>query len=129
MSLKTDFQKLAVKLINSVFGSISQPLIIRSPIYVNYDEQTGAQITSHNDYTVNAVIGPWTDDNRAAATSGAIRTDDLSAIIATTDLGMRPEVNYDMAITADGTEWAIVYSEIDEAEATITLRLSKGQEE
>ena len=129
MSLKTDFQKLAVKLINNVFGSVAQTLIIRSPIYVNYDEQTGAQITSHNDYQVQAVVGPWTDDNRGAATSNAVRSDDLSAIVALTDLGMRPEVNYDIAITADGTEWTIVYTEIDEAEATITLRLSKGQED
>lgn len=129
MSLKTDFQQLAVKLINSTFGSISQTLIIRRPLYVNYDEATGAQITSHNDYTVQAVIGPWTNDNRAAATSDAIRSDDLQAIIANTDLGIMPEMNYDIAITADGTEWGIAYAAMDEAEATLTLRLSKGLEE
>ena len=129
MSLKTDFQQLAVKLINNVFGSIAQTLTIRRPLYVNYDEATGSQITSHDDYTLQAIIGPWTNDNQNAATSDAIRSDDLQAIIAKTDLTIVPETNYDIAITPDGTEWAIVYAAIDEAEATLTLRLSKDQEE
>jgi len=130
MSLKTDFQNLASKLIYDTFGSISQPLIIRRSIYINYDEGTGAQITSHNDYTIKAVVGPWVDDNRGAANSNnSIRSDDLSAIISKQTLEIMPEVNFDIAVTADGTEWSIVSATVDEAEATLTLRLSKGQEE
>lgn len=129
MNMKTDFQALATKLIYEVFGSISQTLIIRRPLYVNYDEETGSQIMSHDDYTVQAVIGPWINKNEAAATSNAIRTDDLSAIISKEKLTINPEMGYDIAITADGTEWSIAYSAVDEAEATLTLRLSKGQED
>lgn len=130
MTLKTDFQNLATKLIYDTFGSIAQLLIIRRPLYVNYDEATGAQITSHNDYTVQAIVGPWTDDNRNLANNNNnIRSDDLGATIAKQTLDIMPEVNYDIAITADGSEWAITYIAVDEAEATITLRLSKGIEE
>ena len=127
--MKTDFQALATKLIYDVFGSISQTLIIRRPLYINYDEETGTQMMSHDDYTIQAVIGPWINKNEAAATSAAIRTDDLSAIISKSTLTITPEVSYDIAITADGTEWNIAYSATDEAEATLTLRLSKGLEE
>ena len=129
MTLKTDFQQLATKLISGVFGSIAQPLIIRRPLYVNYDEETGAQISSFNDYTVDAIVGPWTDDNRKYANGPQIRSDDLIALISRQTLEINPEMNYDIAITADGTEWAILYSSIDEAEATLTLRLSKGIED
>lgn len=129
MTMKTDFQALATKLIYEVFGSISQTLTIRRPIYVNYDEETGAQIMSSDDYVVQAVIGPWINKNEASATSNAIRSDDLSAIISKTKLAIIPEMNYDIAITSDGTEWAIVGSFMDEAEATLTLRLSKGVED
>lgn len=129
MTMKTDFQNLATKLIYEVFGSIAQTLIIRRPLYTNYDEESGVQYTSHEDYTVQAIIGPWVDDNRNAANGPAIRSDDLSAIISQVTLGMSPEMNYDIAITSDGTEWAIVQSIVDEAQATITLRLSKGQED
>jgi hypothetical protein len=127
--MKTDFQALATKLIYEVFGSISQTLTIRRPIYINYDEETGSQIMSSDDYVVQAVIGPWIDKNQAAATSNAIRTDDLSAIISKEKLAIVPEMNFDIAITADGTEWAIVQSTMDEAEATLILRLSKGVED
>lgn len=130
MTLKTDFQNLASKLIYDTFGSIAQSLIIRRPIYVNYDEETGAQITSHNDYTIQAIVGPWTDDNRNYANNNNnIRSDDLGAVIAKQTLSIMPEVNFDIAITADGNEWAITYIAVDEAEATLTLRLSKGLEE
>jgi len=127
--MKTDFQALATKLIYEVFGSISQTLTIRRPIYINYDEETGSQIMSSDDYVIQAVIGPWIDKNQAAATSNAIRTDDLSAIISKEKLAITPEMNFDIAITADGTEWAIVQSTMDEAEATLILRLSKGVED
>ncbi len=129
MTMKTNFQALATKLITEVFGSIAQTLTIRRALYVNYDEETGAQITSHNDYTVQAIIGPWIDDNRQAATSNSIRSDDVAAIISKSLLEITPEVGFDIAITADGTEWGIVYTETDEAEATLTLRLSKGEED
>ena len=129
MTMKTDFQALATKLIYEVFGSISQTVTIRRPIYVNYDEESGAQIMSSDDYVVQAVVGPWIDNNQAAATSNAIRTDDLSIIISKTKLAITPEMNFDIAITSDGTEWAIVQSTMDEAEATLTLRLSKGVED
>lgn len=129
MTMKTNFQLLAESLITNVFGSVSQQVIIRRPLYVNYDEESGAQFSSHDDYTVSAVIGPWRRDNQAFATSDAIRSDDLECIIAKRTLEINPEMNFDIAITADGTEWAIVYAEIDAAEATITLRLSKGLED
>lgn len=129
MTLKTDFQALAVKLITDTFGSVAQSVIIRRPIYVNYDEATGAQITSHNDYAVTGIVGPWKNDNLAAATSDNIRSDDLALIVAKTTLEIEPELNFDTAITADGTEWAITYSETDPAGATIKFRLSKGEED
>ena len=129
MTMKTDFQALASKLIYDVFGSISQTLTIRRPIYVNYDEETGSQIMSSDDYVIQAVIGPWIDKNIDASKSDAIRTDDLSAIISKEKLAIVPEMNFDIAITTDGTEWAIVQSTTDEAEATIILRLSKSVEE
>ena len=130
MTLKTDFQNLANKLIYDTFGSIAQSLIIRRPIYVNYDEATGAQITSHNDYEIKAIVGPWTDDNRNLANNNNnIRSDDLGAIIAKQTLEIMPETNFDIAITADGDEWAITYVAVDEAEATLTLKLSKGLED
>ena len=129
MTMKTNFQLLAESLITSVFGSVSQQVIIRRPLYVNYDEETGAQFSSHDDYTVSAIIGPWRRDNQASGTSDKIRSDDLECIIAKRTLEINPEMNYDVAITADGTEWGIAYSEVDAAEATIILRLSKGQED
>ena len=129
MNMKTDFQSLATRLITQVFGSVAQTVTIRHPLYNNYDEESGALISAHEDYTVVGILGPWKDDNQAAATSGAIRTDDLSLLISKVTLGLSPELNVDTAITADGTEWAIVYSEKDEAEATVNFRLSKGVEE
>lgn len=129
MTMKSDFQALATKLITDVFGSIAQNITIRRALYVNYDEETGAQITSHNDYAVKAIIGPWIDDNRQASGSDSIRTDDVAAIISKSLLEISPEVGFDIVITSDGTEWAIVYTEMDEAEATLTLRLSKGEED
>lgn len=130
MSLKTDFQALATKLITNTFGSVAQNIIIRRPIYVNYDEASGAQISSYMDYNATAIVGPWKDDNQPYANNlNSIRSDDLSVILSRQLLDMTPEVNYDIAITADGAEWAIVYTEMDEAEATLTMRLSKGQEE
>jgi len=129
MNMKTDFQSLATRLITQVFGSVAQTVTIRHPLYNNYDEESGALISAHEDYTVVGILGPWKDDNQAAATSGAIRTDDLSLLISKVTLDLSPELNVDTAITADGTEWAIVYSEKDEAEATVNFRLSKGVEE
>jgi hypothetical protein len=129
MTLKTDFQNLATKLISGVFGSISQKLIIRRPLYVSYDEETGSQLSSFADYTVDAIVGPWTDDNTKYANGPQIRSDDLVALISRQTLEINPEMNYDIAITADGTEWAILYTSVDEAEATLTIRLSKGIED
>jgi hypothetical protein len=130
MNLKDMFQQLATQLISDTFGSVAQTLIIRRPVYVSYDEETGAQISSHNDYTVQAIIGPWVDDNRGYANnSNYIRSDDLSAIISKQTLEINPEMDFDIAITADGTEWAILFSQVDEAEATLTLKLSKGLED
>lgn len=129
MNMKTDFEQLAVKLINSTFGDVAQSVVIRRPLYNNYDEESGALISASEDYTVNGIIGPWVDDNRAATTSGAIRSDDSSLLIASTDLGIVPEVDVDTAITADGTQWAILYVEQDEAQATILCRISKGIEQ
>lgn len=129
MNMKTDFQNLATRLITGVFGSVAQTVTIRRPLYDNYDERTGSLISAHEDYTAVGIIGPWKDDNRAAATSNAIRSDDLSFLISKQTLDINPELNVDIVITADGTEWAVVYSETDEAEATINLRLSKGIEQ
>ena len=129
MNMKTDFQALATKLITGVFGDVAQSVTIRRPLYVNYDEETGAQISSHNDYTVVGILGPWKDDNQAAANGPQIRSDDMSLLISKVTLEIEPEVNFDSAITADGTGWAIIYSEKDEAEATINFRLSKGTED
>ncbi len=129
MNMKVMFQNLATKLITGVFKDVAQAVTIRRPLYVNYDEETGAQISSHNDYTVTGVLGPWKDDNTANANSSQIRSDDLSLIISKVTLEIEPELNFDTAITADGTEWAIIYSEKDEAEATIKFRLSKDTED
>lgn len=129
MNMKTDFQSMAVNLITNVFGSIAQSVTVRHPIYNNYDEETGALISAHEDYSVQAIVGPWIDDNRAATTSDKIRSDDLSILIAKTQLDINPEMDVDTILTADGTEWAILYSEVDEAEATLKLRISKGTEE
>lgn len=128
MTMKTDFQNLATKLITGVFGSVAQSVIIRRPIYSNYDEETGSMISATEDYTVTGIVGPWVDDNIAALTSSTIRSDDLSLIISKQTLEIEPEVNYDIAILNDGSEYAIVYSEKDPAEATITFRLSKDVE-
>jgi len=127
--MKTDFQSLATRLITSVFGSIAQTVTIRRPLYNNYDEESGALITAHEDYTVTGILGPWRDDNQAASVSDAIRTDDLSLLIPKVTLEINPEVNVDTALTADGTEWSIIYSETDEAEATIRFRLTKDVEQ
>lgn len=129
MNMKVMFQNLATKLITGVFKDVAQAVTIRRPLYVNYDEETGAQISSHNDYTVTGVLGPWKDDNTANANGPQIRSDDLSLIISKVTLEIEPELNFDTAITADGTEWAIIYSEKDEAEATIKFRLSKDTED
>jgi hypothetical protein len=128
MNMKTDFQAMAVNLITSVFGDIAQIVTIRHPIYNNYDEETGALISAYEDYIVKAIVGPWTDDNLSAATSDRIRSDDLSVLLAKTQLVINPEMDVDTLITADGTEWSILYTSVDEAEATLTLRISKGIE-
>lgn len=129
MNMKTDFQSLATRLIQNVFGDVAQVVTIRHPLYNNYDEETGSLISAHEDYTVTGIVGPWKNDNQAAATSDAIRSDDLSLLISKVTLDLSPELNVDTAITADGTEWAIIYSETDPAEATVNFRLSKGIEQ
>ena len=129
MTLKTDFQKLASTLINGVFGSIAQPVTIRHPLYTNYEESTGAMITAHEDHIVNGILGTWIDNNQAAAVGPKIMTNDVSLLISKSDLPITPITNYDTAIDKDGTEWVIVFVQKDEAEATLTIRLSKNLEE
>ena len=129
MNMKTDFQSLATRLITGVFGDVAQTVTIRRPIYSNYDEETGALVSAHEDYSVVGILGPWKDDNQAARNSDQIRTDDLSLLISKVTLEINPEVNVDVAITADGTTWNIIYSETDEAEASVKFRLTKEVEE
>jgi hypothetical protein len=127
--MKTNFQSLATRLITQVFGSVAQQVTIRRPIYNTYDEESGALISGTEDYTVIGIVGPWKNDNQGALTSDAIRTDDLALLISKTTLEITPELNYDIAITADNTQWNLIYAETDPAEATILFRLSKGNEE
>lgn len=127
--MKTDFQSMATRLITGVFADVAQQVTIRHPIYDNYDEESGSYISAHEDYTVTGIVGPWKNDNQAAQTSNNVRTDDMSLLISKVTLDLVPEMGVDTAVTADGTEWYIIYSETDEAEATVLFRLSKEIEE
>lgn len=127
--MKTNFRNLATKLITEVFKDVAQSVTIRHPLYNNYDEESGALISAHEDYTVIGIIGPWKEDKQQALTSDGIRTDDLSLLVSKATLEFQPEINNDTVITEDGTEWAIVYSETDPAEAAINYRLTKVLEE
>ena len=128
-NLKAKFQKLAVKMITKTFESVAQDVIIRRPLYNNYDEASGSLISAYEDYTVKGIVGPWVDDDKAAANSDKVRSDESSLLIATTLLEIIPELNVDIAITIDGTEWAIIDSITDEAGASTLFKLSKGVEE
>lgn len=127
--MKTDFQSLATRLITQVFGSVAQQVTIRHPIYDNYDEESGSYISAFEEYVVTGIVGPWKNDNQDALTSNSNRYDDISLIISNVTLDLVPEMGVDTAVTADGTIWQIIYSEKDEAEATVTFRLSKEIEE
>lgn len=127
--MKTNFQALATRLIEGVFGSVSQVVTIRRPIYSNYDEETGSMIQAHEDRDVVAVVGPWRNNSQPGMNSDAIATDDLSVIYSKVRLDIEPELNVDTAILPDGSEWSIVYYEKDEAEASVRLRLAKDLEQ
>ena len=127
MDLKTMFDKLAVTMINKTFGSVAQTVTIRHPLYSNYDEETGAIITAHEDYIVKGIVGPWINNNEEAQRSHIVDSQDVSVLIATSDLELiNPAVNYDTVITQDGSEWALAFIQRDPANATFKFKLSKN---
>ena len=77
MNMKTRFQNLATRLIQKTFGDVAQPVIIRHPLYSNYDESTGALITNHEDFDVIGILGPFFDNKQGAANIDNISVDDL----------------------------------------------------
>lgn len=131
MNMKTKFQKIAEKIVTKTFGDVAQLVTIRRPIYENYDEVTGSLISSHDDYEVKGIVGPWNKDNSPSTTSSGIMNDDLQLIIARITLVdedgnvIEAEVNRDSVILPDGSEYLIIQSFKDPAEASIVYRLSK----
>lgn len=125
MNMKTNFQSLATRLITGVFGAVAQTVTIRHPVYSSYDEQSGSIISAHEDFTITGIVGPWTEDNSAARTSESVRADDSALLVSYVQLELMPELNVDIAITEDGTEWNIVDSVTDPSEAAVKFRLSK----
>lgn len=141
MSLKDEFQDLAVELIDDTFLSVADTVTIVRPITEDYDTSEGVIYEQSLNVTVNGIVTPWDEDNKGAQNSDLVQTEDLKLLIAYKDLetldlaAPNPEdkilplrVNYDR-IEINSIEYKIVTLKLTAARALYILRLAKIVEE
>lgn len=123
------FQQIAYKLVNQVFKDVAQTATIIRPIYNNYDPESGALVSSHEEYNILAIFGPFKASNNWSQTSDTNQATFSQILFASITLPIRPQIGVDFVKMPDNVLWDVVDVIIDEANASTILKLTERLDE